>query len=98
MPNSIQLQSLVQIIVSSSIESRVKKILKNVDIQGYTLFGVRGQGDTGLQSSLLDSDSNTMFMVVLDADHKDALYTELKKLKQNKYHVMVFSSNVEMLN
>lgn len=91
-------QILVQIIVSTSIEPSLKKILKNSDIHSYTLFGVRGQGDTGLQSSLLDSDSNTMFMVVLDEEHKAALYDELRKLKKRKYHVMAFSSSVDLLD
>lgn len=87
---------LIQIITSNSLETRIKKIFKQLDIRSYTFFSVNGEGDTGMQTGHFDADSNVLFMVVLDEDRLKRLVEDINKDNKKGYHHFVFSMNAEL--
>ncbi len=91
-------EKIVQIITSSSLESRLVETFEKIGITGYTAFNVRGDGDTGLQDSHIDGDTNILIMIVTTPDSYDGLMEALNKYKRRGQHLMVFSMNTEVLS
>jgi len=91
-------EKIVQIITSSSLESRLVETFEKIGITGYTAFNVRGDGDTGLQDSHIDGDTNILIMIVTTPDSYEGLMEALNKYKRRGQHLMVFSMNTEVLS
>lgn len=89
-------QKMIQIITSNTLESRVKKIFRKLEIKSFTFFTVNGEGDSGLQSGHFDADSNVLFMLMLPEEKMPALIDELNNEIKKGYHHFVFSMNAEL--
>ncbi len=90
-------EKIVQIITSSSLESRLVDTFEEIGIAGYTVFNVRGDGDTGIQDSHIDGDTNILIMIVTTPESYERLMEALNKYKRKGQHLMVFSMNTEVL-
>ncbi len=91
-------EKVVQIITSSSLELKLIDTLEDIGIYGYTIFNVRGNGDSGLQDSHIDGDTNILIMIVLSSESYEAVMEALSKYKKKGHHLMAFSVNTEVLS
>ena len=91
-------EKIVQIITSSSLESRLIETFEKIGITGYTVFNVRGDGDTGLQDSHIDGDTNILMMIITTPESYERLMASLSKYKRKGQHLMVFSLDTEVLS
>lgn len=91
-------EKMLQIIGSSSLEFVLKKTLREVGVNGFTFFNVRGDGDSGFQSGQFESDSNVLFMVVLSNDKREALLNKLAVLLKRGHHLTIFSLETEVFS
>lgn len=90
-------EKMIQIITSTTLEEPIKTLLKKSGASGYTLFDVRGDGDSGFQSGQIDGDSNILFMVILPHSMVETLMVSLESYIQRGYHLMVFSNDVDVM-
>lgn len=90
-------EKMVQIIANSTLEKSLKKTLKEVGVSGYTLFDVRGDGDSGDQSGHLEGDSNILMMVVVPLKTSQNLMEALNGYLKKGHHLMVFSVDADVL-
>ncbi|VAW48129.1 hypothetical protein MNBD_GAMMA03-878 [hydrothermal vent metagenome] len=91
-------EKIVQIITSSSLEPRLLETFEKIGITGYTAFNVRGNGDSGIQDSHIDADTNILLMIVTNPESYERLMEALNKYKRRGQHLMVFSMNTEVLS
>ncbi len=91
-------EKIVQIITSSSLESKLIETFEKIGVTGYTAFNVRGDGDSGIQDSHIDSDTNILLMIVTTPESYELLMEALNKYKRRGQHLMVFSMNTEVLS
>ncbi len=91
-------EKMLQIIGSSSLEFVLKKTLREVGVNGFTFFNVRGDGDSGFQSGQFESDSNVLFMVVLSHDKRETLLSKLAGLLKRGHHLTIFSLETEVFS
>lgn len=90
-------EKLVHIITTSILEDKIKKCLKDSGTNGFTLFDVRGDGESGFQSGQLEGETNIMFMVVVSNKIYENLLDNLNVYTKKGHHLMVFTSNVDVM-
>ncbi|MDX1352754.1 MAG: hypothetical protein R3254_07070 [Thiomicrorhabdus sp.] len=91
-------EKVVQIIANTALEKKLKRTLKSVGVNGYTVFDVRGDGDTGFQGGHIEGDTNVLIMVVVPVNVSEELMWQLNQdyLKRG-HHLMVFSFEADVL-
>lgn len=91
-------RKMVTIVVSSSLEDRLKKTIRGAGACGFTYYTVRGEGESGPQTGHLAGDSSTLFMVVLNDEKLGGFLDKLKSMKDCGYHLTVFVSDTQVMN
>lgn len=90
-------EKMLQVITSSGLEERIKRILGQSGVSGYTLFDVRGAGETGYHSNEIAGDGNVMFMVVLPETQIETLVEKLEVFEKQGHHLLIFASDIAVL-
>ena len=88
----------VHIVINSTFENKLIKILKNIGINGYTQINARGDGDSGVQDGHSDGESNVMFIVVVSNELAESLIKNLNTYRQMGHHIFVYTHDAEVLN
>lgn len=88
----------VQIIINSTFENKLIKILKNIGIKGYTQINARGNGDSGVQDGHSDGESNVIFIVVISNELAETLIKNLNTYREMGHHIFVYTHDAEVLN
>ncbi|KUJ71489.1 hypothetical protein [Thiomicrospira sp. WB1] len=90
-------EKMLQVIASTGLERRIKRILSETGVSGYTLFDVRGDGETGFHSSEIEGDGNVMFMIILPESKIEPVFEKLEVFEKQGHHLMVFASDVSVM-
>ncbi|MDR9499032.1 MAG: hypothetical protein RI556_07640 [Hydrogenovibrio sp.] len=90
-------EKMLQVITSTGLEGRIKRILKQAGVSGYTLFDVRGEGETGYHSGEIAGDGNVMFMIILPETQIEALTEKLEMFEKQGHHLLVFASDITVM-
>jgi hypothetical protein len=90
-------EKLVTIIASDVLEDLLVGVLRKNGTSGYTLIRARGAGSEGLQTGMLDADTNLMLKVILPPERIDGLLDGLDGLIRRGYHLTVFLTDVAVL-
>jgi hypothetical protein len=79
------------------LENRLVAIMKKRGVSGYTLIRARGAGAAGLQTGMLDVDTNLQLKVILPPARLSPLLDDLSALLAQGHHLIVFVSDVSVL-
>lgn len=90
-------EKLVTVIAPDVLEDRLVTIMKKRGVSGYTLQRARGAGSAGVQSGMLDVDTNLQLKVILPPDRLPRLLDDLDALLVKGHHLIVFVSDVSVL-
>jgi len=90
-------EKLVHIITTSILEQKIRKTLKDSGVNGFTLFDVRGSGESGFQGGHLEGETNIMFMTVVSKTIYEQLLDNLNVYTRKGHHMMVFTSDVDVM-
>ena len=90
-------KKMVQIITNASLENKLISTIEKDGINGYTIFNVRGDGDSGIQDSHIEGDTNILIMTVVSVEESERLLTSLSQLKRKGHHLLVFSVDAAVL-
>jgi|GEM_PF-1228287 len=88
----------VHIIINSTFENKLIKILKNIGVTGYTQLNARGNGEQGVQDGHSEGESNVMFVVLVSNTLADTLIKNLNTYREMGHHLLVYLHDAQILN
>jgi len=75
----------------------LRQLLADAGVSGYTVFDVRGSGETGYHTSEIEGDGNVMFMIILPSSQIEPLVSKLEKYEKQGHHLLIFASDVTVM-
>ncbi len=88
----------VNIIINTTFENKLIKILKNIGVTGYTQLNARGDGESGVQDGHSDGESNVMFVVLVSVELAETLIKNLNTYREMGHHIFVYMHEAQILN
>ena len=88
----------VQIIINSTFENSLVKILKKLGVTGYTQLNARGNGNSGVQDGHSDGESNVMFVILMSKGMADALIDSLQVYRKKGHHILIYTTDAQVLD
>jgi hypothetical protein len=88
---------VINVIAESQLENRLIKLASRHKINGYTIMEARGNGSSGIQSGVLDVESNILFLIIVSPARADAIMAELAGWIEQGYHLVTFVSDTQIL-
>ena len=93
----LEQKKLLTIITSRAFEKIIIQALRGRGVGGYTVVNASGAGASGIQSGMLDSDSNILIYVVLSEERMEAVFDKLEDMMQRGYRIKVIVSDISLL-
>ena len=93
----LEQKKLLTIITSRAYEKMIIEALRECGVGGYTVVNASGAGASGIQSGMLDSDSNILIYVVLSEDRMETVFDKLEDMMQRGYRIKVIVSDISLL-
>ena len=93
----LEQKKLLTIITSRAFEKIIIQALRGRDVGGYTVVNASGAGASGIQSGMLDSDSNILIYVVLSEARMEFVFDDLEDMMQRGYRIKVIVSDISLL-
>ena len=90
-------KKVIHVVASADIEARLIKIAEEFNGGGYTIYPARGGGATGVQSGLLDVDSNIAFMMVVSEPDLEPILTALDRMIKRGYQMIAYVHDAQVL-
>jgi len=88
----------VQIIINSTFEDSLVKILKKLGVTGYTQLNARGNGNTGVQDGHSDGETNVLFMILMSKVMADAVIDILHVYRKKVHHILIYTYDAQVLD
>lgn len=88
---------LINIVANATLEERLTEIAETNALSGYTVLEARGAGSAGLQTGVLEGESNILFMVGVPHDKLDAVLMDVERLIKRGHHLVVFVSETQVM-
>ena len=93
----LQPKKLLTIITSRAFEKMIIEALRKRGVGGYTVVNASGAGASGIQSGMLDSDSNILIYVVLSEARMESVLDDLDDMMQRGYRIKVIVTDISLL-
>lgn len=90
-------EKLLTIIAAGELENTLVEIARKRGVTGYTVIQAHGAGSSGVQSGMLDIDTNILFYVIVPEARISPLLDDLERLIRKSYHLKVFASDIMLL-
>jgi hypothetical protein len=93
----LESKKLLTIITSSELEKTIIAVSKKHGVGGYTIVQASGMGASGIQSGMLDVDSNILIYIILSEPRLVRLLDELESLMQRGYRLKAIVQDISIL-
>ena len=90
-------KKLLTLITSRAFESMIIKALRARGVGGYTVVQASGAGASGIQSGMLDSDSNILIYVILSEARLVTLLDDFDEMMNSDYRIKVIVTDISIL-
>lgn len=90
-------EKLLTIIASGALEKTLTELALRAKVSGYTVVEARGAGASGIQTGLLDIDTNILFKVIIPEMRISQLLDPLERMVNKGHHLKVFVSDIDVL-
>jgi PII-like signaling protein len=94
---SLEQKKLLTIITSKQLEEMVLKKLAPHGIGGYTVVSGHGAGASGIQSGMLDIDTNILIYVIMSEPRLERVLVEIDKMMDKGYRLKALVTDVSIL-
>ncbi len=88
---------LINIVANTTLEERLVSIAEEHEASGYTVLDARGAGSAGLQTGVLEGESNILFMLAVPESRLDAVLVDVDKLMKRGHHLVTFVSDTKVM-
>ena len=93
----LQPKKLLTIITSRAFERIIIDALRKRGVGGYTVVQASGAGASGVQSGMLDSDSNILIYVILSEARLVTLLDDFDDMMNRDYRIKVIVTDISTL-
>lgn len=93
----LQPKKLLTIITSRAFERMIIDALRKRGVGGYTVVQASGAGASGIQSGMLDSDSNILIYVILSEARLVTLLDDFDDMMNRDYRIKVIVTGISIL-
>ena len=93
----LQPKKLLTIITSRAFERMIIDALRKRGVGGYTVVQASGAGASGIQSGMLDSDSNILIYVILSETRLVTLLDDFDDMMNRDYRIKVIVTDISIL-
>jgi PII-like signaling protein len=90
-------KKLLTIICGRELETAVLNAAKRRGVGGYTVVQASGMGASGIQSGMLDADSNILVYIILSEARLIRLLDDLDAMLQSGYRLKAMASDIALL-
>lgn len=88
---------LIHIVANATLEDRLVGIAERHGASGYTVLEARGAGSAGLQSGVLEGESNILFLLAVPASKLDEVLADVERLMKRGHHLAAFITDTQVL-
>ena len=93
----LEQKKLLTIITSRAFEKIIIQALRGRGVGGYTVVNASGAGASGIQSGMLDSDSNILIYIILSEARLITVLDDLEDMMNRNYRIKVIVSDISIL-
>ena len=93
----LEQKKLLTIITARELEKKIIDTARRRGVGGYTVVQASGAGSTGIQSGMLDSDSNILIYIILSEPRLITLLDDLENLMARGYRLKAIVSDISIL-
>ena len=90
-------KKLLTIITSRAFERMIIEALRRRGVGGYTVVNASGSGVSGIQSGMLDSDSNILIYIILSEARLITVLDDLDDMMNRDYRIKVIVTDISIL-
>lgn len=94
---ALEQKKLLTLIAARDLQRLVIDTARKCGIGGYTVVPATGAGTSGLQTGMLDSDSNVVIYIILSESRLMTVLAEIDRLMSAGYRVKALVSDVSIL-
>lgn len=94
---ALEHKKLLTLITSRELQRLVLDTARRCGVGGYTVVPASGAGTSGVQTGILDGDSNVLIYIILSEPRLMNLLAEIEKLMDAGYRVKALVSDIAML-
>lgn len=88
---------LINIVANAALEDRLVGIADRHGASGYTVLEARGAGSAGLQTGVLEGESNILFMLAVPESRLDEVLADVERLMKRGHHLAAFITDTQVL-
>ena len=93
----LEQKKMLTIIASRPIEKIIVEVLRTRGVGGYTMVNASGAGASGIQSGMLDGDSNILIHVILSEARLITVLDDLEGLMNRRYRIKAIVTDISIL-
>ena len=93
----LEQKKMLTIIASRPIEKMIVEVLRTRGVGGYTMVNASGAGASGIQSGMLDGDSNILIHVILSEARLITVLDDLEGLINRRYRIKAIVTDISIL-
>ena len=90
-------KKLLTIITSRAFEKMIIEAVRRRGVGGYTVVQASGAGISGIQSGMLDSDSNILIYIILSEARLITVLDDLDDMMNRDYRIKVIVTDISIL-
>ena len=93
----LEQKKLLTIITSRAFEKMIIEAVRGRGVGGYTVVNASGAGASGIQSGMLDSDSNILIYIILSEARLITVLDDLEDMMNRGYRIKAVVTNISIL-
>lgn len=93
----LEQKKLLTIITSRALEKMIIEAVRKRGVGGYTIVNASGAGASGLQSGMLDGDSNILMHIILSEARLITVLDDLEDMMNRGYRVKAIVTDISIL-
>ena len=93
----LEQKKLLTIITSRAFEKMIIEAVRGRGVGGYTVVNASGAGVSGIQSGMLDSDSNILIYIILSEARLVSVLDDLDDMMNRAYRIKVIVTDISIL-
>ena len=93
----LQQKKLLTIITARELEKMIIEVARRRGVGGYTVVQASGAGASGIQSGMLDVDSNILIYIILSEQRLIALLDDLEGMMIRGHRLKAIVSDIAIL-
>ena len=93
----LEQKKMLTIITSRAFEKMIIDAMRRRGVGGYTVVNASGAGVSGIQSGMLDSDSNILIYIILSEARLVSVLDDLDDMMNRAYRIKVIVTDISIL-